>query len=78
MQAWLQPMQVRMSSGRPSRIFRTKSSSAIIARTVPTMSASPSATICSIRAGWVMRPATSTGFDTTFFTAAAPGTATSV
>src|SRR5215468_12227365 len=73
MQAWLQAMQARMSSVRPASAFRAMSGSAIMARVMPQRSAWPEAITCSAVCGWLMRPATNTGFDTTDFIALAKG-----
>ena len=73
MQAWLQPMQARMSSGRSSRALLAISGSQICARVMPHMSAWPEARICSAICGWLMRPATNTGRFTFAFTVAAKG-----
>ena len=61
MQAWLQPMQARMSSMRPARALLAISGSEIIARVMPHMSAWPGGEHCSAICGWLMRPATNTG-----------------
>ena len=55
-QPWLQAMQARISSVRPSRALIASSGSAIWARTMPIMSACPSASTFSARAGSLMRP----------------------
>ena len=61
MQAWLQAMQARISSMRPSRALLGISGSEIIARVMPHMSAWPAASTPSAICGWLMRPATNTG-----------------
>ena len=73
MQAWLQPMQARMSSARPSRAFFAMSGSQIMARVMPHMSAWPELSTCSAICGWLMRPATNTGMSTLALVAAAKG-----
>ncbi len=52
-QAWLQPMQVLIASGRPSAALATKSGSASIGRAMDTMSAVPSASSRSASSGGV-------------------------
>jgi hypothetical protein len=73
MQAWLQPMQARMSSSFPASAFPAISGSQIIARVMPTMSAWPEAITFSPSCGWLMRPATNTAALIFAFTAAANG-----
>ena len=47
MQPWLQPMHGMTSSSAPATAFASRSGSAIIARVIPTRSASPAATSAS-------------------------------
>jgi len=54
-QAWLQAMQVLISSARPWRALRTKSASASSGRAMETMSAQPSASRRSATSGVLMR-----------------------
>ncbi|MNI64690.1 hypothetical protein D3C73_1201510 [compost metagenome] len=54
-QAWLQPIQVLISSARPSAAFCTKAASARNGRAIDTISAQPSASTCSATAGSLMR-----------------------
>ena len=61
MQAWLQPMQARMSSVCPALASPGISGSQIIARVMTHTSACPAAMMCSASCGWLIRPATSTG-----------------
>ena len=53
--AWLQPMQVLISSARPAAALRTNSGSARNGRAIDTMSASPRASTASPVAGSLMR-----------------------
>ena len=61
MQAWLQPMQARMSSVCPAFASPGISGSQIIALVITQASACPAAMICSASCGWLIRPATRTG-----------------
>ncbi len=61
MQAWLQPMQARMSSSRPAAVLAGSSGSQISARVMTHASAWPAARIASASCGWLIRPATKTG-----------------
>jgi hypothetical protein len=63
-QAWLQPMQVLISSARPSADLRTKSGSARNGRAIDTMSASPRASTDSPVAGSLMRLVAMSGMPT--------------
>ena len=74
MQAWLQATQARISSSRPAFALLGRSGSQISARVMPQASACPDANARSASCGWLMRPPTSTGTDTTRLTAAANGT----
>ena len=60
-QAWLQAMQVFISSGRPSSVFLTKFSSAKNGLAMDTMSAIPSLKIFSATRGSFMRFDVTTG-----------------
>ena len=71
MQSWLQEMQSRSSSTRPSRALRAVSGSAICCRTIPTRSQIPSASACSAWAGSLIRPTPTTGRSVTSRSAAA-------
>jgi len=73
MQAWLQPMQARISSARPVAALIGRSGSQMSARVIATASACPAAMMCSASCGWFTRPATMTGTRTTCFVAAASG-----
>ena len=59
MQAWLQPMQARMSSWRPARALLAISGSQIMARVMPQASAWPAARMASAICGWLVRPVAS-------------------
>ena len=61
-------MQGRISSSRPSRAFTTSSGSAIIARTIDTMSAMPEPTMWSAWSRVMIRPVTMVGTSTTLVT----------
>jgi hypothetical protein len=61
MQAWLQPMQARMSSSRPCAVLAGSSGSQIRARVMTQRSACPAARMASASCGWLIRPATITG-----------------
>ena len=65
MQPSLAPTQTRMSSTRPSVVFRGSSGSAISARVIPTMSHTPAASAASACSTVITRPATITGTLTT-------------
>jgi hypothetical protein len=73
MQAWLQPMQARISSSRPCAVLAGSSGSQISARVITVMSACPAARIASASCGWLIRPATITGTRTTALARAASG-----
>ena len=73
MQAWLQPMQARMSSRRPRAALAGSSGSQMSARVMTHRSAWPAARIASASWGWLIRPATMTGTRTTCLTRAANG-----
>ena len=73
MHAWLQPMQARISSVRPSAAFIGSSGSQIRARVITQASACPSSRTRSASCGWLIRPATMTGTETTAFACAASG-----
>ncbi len=60
-QAWLQAMQVLISSARPVAALTTKSGSARSGRAIDTMSASPRARIASASAGSLMRLVVTSG-----------------
>ena len=64
-QAWLQAMQVLISSARPSAAFCTKNASASSGRAIEMRSAWPSARICSATSGVLMRFDATTGTSTT-------------
>ena len=66
-QAWLQAMQVLISSARPSRALSTKSGSASIWRASDTMSACPEARMSSATPGSLMRFDAHTGTSTAAF-----------
>ena len=63
-QAWLQAMQVLISSARPSMAFCTKNASASSGRAIDTKSASPAARIDSAISGLLIRLDAQTGTDT--------------
>ncbi len=63
-QAWLQPMQVLMVSGRPASALATKSASARKGRARETRSARPSARISSAFSGVLMRLLVTSGTET--------------
>ncbi len=63
----LHPMHSRMSSSRPSSIFRGRNGSAIDGRAAPIMSSTPSRTIRTIVSGDVKRPTPTTGLDVSAF-----------
>ena len=65
----LQPMHSRMSSTRPSAIFRGRNGSAIEGRAAPTMSNTPPSIARTIASGSVSRPQPTTGLAVTCFTA---------
>ncbi len=73
MQAWLQPMQARISSTWPADALAGRSGSQIRARVIATASACPAAITWSPSCGWLIRPATITGTLTTLLTLAASG-----
>ena len=73
MQAWLQPMQALMSSRRPASVLAGSSGSQISARVITHASACPASRIASASCGWLIRPATNTGTETTAFARAARG-----
>ncbi len=62
------PMHGRISLSRPSRAFTTNSGSAIIARTIDTMSAMPDPMMWSAWSRVMIRPVTIVGTSTTFVT----------
>ena len=62
--AWLQPMQVLISSARPCAAFATKSGSARNGRAIETRSAPPLARISSATSGVLMRLDAHTGMPT--------------
>ncbi len=64
MQAWLQPMQARMSSVCPACASAGMSGSQISALVITHASAWPAAMMCSASCGWLIRPATRTGTST--------------
>ena len=64
----LQPMHSRMSSGRPSSIFRGRKGSAIDGRVAPIMSSTPRLTCATMVSGEVNRPTPTTGLVVTCFT----------
>ena len=61
MQPSLAPTQTRMSSSRPSTVFRGSSGSAMRARVIPTRSHTPAARAASACSTVDTRPATITG-----------------
>ena len=63
-QAWLQAMQVLISSARPAAALATKSGSASSGRAIETRSASPAARIDSASSGVLIRFEAQTGTDT--------------
>lgn len=63
-QAWLQPMQVLMVSGRSAWALATKSGSASRGRARDTMSAQPSASNSSAISGVLMRFVVTSGMET--------------
>ena len=63
-QAWLQAMQVLISSARPSAALTTKSGSASSGRAIETRSASPEARISSATSGVLIRLEAQTGTST--------------
>ena len=63
-QAWLQAMQVLISSARPAAALATKSGSASSGRAIETRSASPAARIASASSGVLIRFEAQTGTDT--------------
>ena len=63
-QAWLQAMQVLISSALPCAALLTNSASARKGRAMETMSAMPSAKICSAISGVLMRLVATTGIPT--------------
>ncbi len=66
-QAWLQAMQVLISSARPSCALTTKSASARNGRAIDTMSPSPRASTSSATAGSLMRLVATSGIVTSPF-----------
>ena len=66
-QAWLQAMQVLISSARPAAALLTSSGSARKGRAIETMSASPSASTFSATSGVLMRFVVQTGMPTSPF-----------
>jgi hypothetical protein len=66
-QAWLQAMQVLISSARPAAALFTKSASARKGRAIDTMSASPRASTSSATSGTLMRLVVTSGIDTSPF-----------
>ena len=66
-QAWLQAMQVLISSARPVAALTTKSASARSGRAIDTMSASPRSRIASATAGSLMRLVATSGTRTSAF-----------
>ena len=66
-QAWLQAMQVLISSARPAAALLTSSGSARNGRAIETMSASPSASTFSATSGELMRFVVQTGIPTSPF-----------
>ena len=69
-QAWLQAMQVLISSARPAAALATKSGSASSGRAIETRSASPAARIDSASSGVLIRLDAHTGTDTSAFSRA--------
>ena len=63
-QAWLQAMQVLISSARPAAALLTKSGSASSGRAIETRSASPASRISSASSGLLIRLDAQTGTDT--------------
>ncbi len=63
-QAWLQAMQVLISSARPERAFATNAGSARSGRAIETMSASPSARTRSATSGVLIRFVVQSGMPT--------------
>ena len=63
-QAWLQAIQVLISSGRPSMDLSTRSGSAKKGRAMDTISAAPSARTSSATSGMLMRLVVINGMDT--------------
>ena len=78
MHAWLQAMQARISSARPSAALVANSGSAMKARAMAITSASPSVSARSASWGWLMRPQARTGTDTASRIARAAGSAAPV
>lgn len=72
-QAWLHPMQARISSVRSSAALTGSSGSQIRALVIAQAPACPPAMICSASWGWLIRPATMTGTPTTARTLVASG-----
>ncbi len=58
---WLQPMHSRMSSARPSSIFRGRNGSEIDGRAAPMMSNWPELMMCNMVSGLTIRPTPTTG-----------------
>src|ERR1017187_6480569 len=73
MQAWLQPMHARIVASAPDLALAGISGSQISARVITVASASPRRRISSASCGWLIRPATMTGTETTGLTRAASG-----
>jgi hypothetical protein len=71
-QAWLQAMQVLISSARPAAALFTNSASARKGRAIDTMSASPRASTSSATSGALMRLVVTSGIFTSPFSAASP------
>ena len=69
-QAWLQAMQVLISSARPAAALATNSGSASSGRAIDTRSASPAARISSASSGVLIRFDAQTGTDTSAFSRA--------
>ena len=63
-QAWLQAMQVLISSARPAAAFRTSSGSARNGLAIETTSASPRASTASATSGALIRLVVTSGIDT--------------
>ncbi len=73
MHAWLQPMQARMSSRRPSAALAGSSGSQMSARVMIVMSQAPAASAFSASCGWLKRAARKIGTLTVARTRAACG-----
>ena len=63
-QAWLQPMQVLIASGRPSRALATKAGSARNGLAIETRSAAPRASSSSATSGVLIRLLVTSGIET--------------